>query len=578
MRPCRQWWREDQSVHPDDWIIYEKFRVFLDLVWQAVGLPKPTKRQLQIADWLQDSPPFAMLLAFRGVAKSWITSAYVLWLLLRDPQLRVLVVSATGDRADMFTNFCFRVLRTMPLMSRLVPRPDQRQSTSGFDVAPSSPDHTPSLSSRGIFGQITGLRADVIILDDVEIPANSSTEAKREKLLRAVNELTAAVLKPGGEAKYLGTPQSWSSIYNQKPNFVKLILPAQFPELKKQDDTEYWTALHPSIRNSLIAYNARPGDPVDPERFPLDELLKRQAEFGRSEYQLQFQLDTTFSDANKFPLKLSDLIVMDVDEARGPSWVTYASSPDLVYPLECAGHPGDRFYRPMRVSDEMLPYEGRIMWIDPAGKGRDEVGVAVVYHLRSQLFVKRATGLLGGYSDANLIQIAKWAGEHKVERIILEQNFGQGMFAQLLKPFLVQYAGGVTVEERHSTGQKELRIIDSLEPVMSRHKLIVDPQVLRDDLTVLDSDRGAAARTYMLAVQLAFVARDRGSLAHDDRVEALAGAVGYFVELMNQDEQVAKDEAEEARVQAWLDSIEERYWERNKGSAKGHNWMEPWGT
>jgi hypothetical protein len=575
MKPCAQWWRTDEAVHKDDWIIYEKFRVFLDLVWQAVGLPKPTKRQLQIADWLQDSPPFAMLLAFRGVAKSWITSAFVLWLLLRDPQLRILVVSATGDRADMFTNFCFRVLRTMPLLSRLVPRPDQRQSTSGFDVAPSAPDHTPSLSSRGIFGQITGLRADVIVLDDVEIPANSSTEAKREKLLRTVNELSAAVLKPGGEAKYLGTPQSFLSIYNNKPTFTKLIIPAQYPSLDKREDVEYWNSLLPALRDALTKGTARPGDPVDPERFPLDELLKRQAEFGRSEYQLQFQLDTTFSDLNKFPLKLSDLIVTEVDEDRAPAWATYASSPDLVHSIECAGHPGDRYFRPMRVAEETLQYEGRVMWIDPAGKGKDEVGVAVVYHLRSQLFAKRVAGLMGGYSDANLVQIAQWVKEHRVERIIIEQNFGQGMFAQLLKPFLVQYAGGVTIEERHSGTQKELRIIDTLEPVMSRHKLIVDPQVIKDDLKVLDSDRGVAARTYMLANQLAFVTRERGSLAHDDRLEALAGAVSYFVELMHQDEQVAKDEAHDRKIEEMIESIEQRYWDRNDPKREP-NWMNPW--
>lgn len=576
MKPCHPWWREDPTIHKADWPIYEDFRIFLDLVWQAVNLPPPNKRQLQIAHWLQHSDDFAMILAFRGVAKSWITSAYVLWRLLRDPQLRVLVVSATGDRANKFTTFCYQVLRTMPLLARLVPRPDQRQSTAGFDVAPALPDHTPSMSSYGIFGQITGLRADLIIADDVEIPRNSATEALREKLLRAVNELAGAILKPGGENKFLGTPQSWLSIYNQKTNYQKLIMPAQFPPLSKQQDRDYWDNLHPSIRADLLSGRAKPGQAVDTDRFPMEELYKRMAEFGRSEYQLQFMIDTTMSDAAKFPLKLTDLIVTEVDLDRAPVWMTYASSPDLTVPIECAGQPGDRYYRPMRVAPDVEDYEGRVMWIDPAGKGRDEVGVSVVFHLRSQLFVPLCTGLKGGYSDANLVKIAKWAKKFKVERILIEQNFGQGMFSQLLKPFLIQHAGGVTTEERHSAGQKELRIIDSLEPVMSRHKLIIDPKVLSDDLRTLeDPEYGAKARSYMFANQMAFITRDRASLAHDDRLESLAGAVGYFVELMSQDEQVAVDQAQEEAVDKWLEQIEQRYWDRNE-EARGPNWMNPW--
>lgn len=81
----------------------------------------------------------------------------------------------------------------------------------------------------------------------------------------------------------------------------------------------------------------------------------------------------------------------------------------------------------------------------------------------------------------------------------------------------------------------------------------------------------------MLANQIAFVTRDRASLAHDDRLEALAGAVGHFVELMHQDEQVAKDDAQRERIEAWLESLEDRYWERNQGIEKGvPNWMQPW--
>ena len=81
------------------------FRSFLCLVWQYLSLPQPTPVQLDIADWLQTGPRRKVLEAFRGVGKSWITSAYVVWRLYLDPQLNFLVVSASKERADSFSTF-----------------------------------------------------------------------------------------------------------------------------------------------------------------------------------------------------------------------------------------------------------------------------------------------------------------------------------------------------------------------------------------------------------------------------------------------------------------------------------------
>ena len=40
---------------------------------------------------------------------------------------------------------------------------------------------------------------------------------------------------------------------------------------------------------------------TDPDRFSEDDLLEREAAMGRSNYMLQFQLDTSLTDAEKFP-------------------------------------------------------------------------------------------------------------------------------------------------------------------------------------------------------------------------------------------------------------------------------------
>lgn len=142
------------------------FRVFLYFVWKHLNLPDPTPVQYDIAYYLQHGARRKVIEAFRGVGKSWITSAYVIWRLLLNPQLNFLVVSASKDRADNFSTFTLQLINDIPLLNHLIPRDDQRSSKIAFDVAPAEPDHAPSVKSVGIFGQLTGGRADEIIADD----------------------------------------------------------------------------------------------------------------------------------------------------------------------------------------------------------------------------------------------------------------------------------------------------------------------------------------------------------------------------------------------------------------------------
>ena len=68
----------------------EDFRVFLYIVWREVGLPAPTPIQYSMADYLQHPPSDRIILeGFRGVAKSFITCAYSVWRLWRNPQIKV---------------------------------------------------------------------------------------------------------------------------------------------------------------------------------------------------------------------------------------------------------------------------------------------------------------------------------------------------------------------------------------------------------------------------------------------------------------------------------------------------------
>ena len=275
----------------------EDFRYFLVVVWKHLQLPNPTPVQLDIAEYMQDGPKRRIIEAFRGVGKSWMAAAYVLWLLRNDPQKKIMVVSASKMRADDFAQFCLRLIREMDILKCLEPdRDEQRSASNRFDVRPATPDQSPSVKSVGIFGQLTGSRADLILADDCEVPNTAWTVGMREKLIVSVGEFNA-ILKPGGEIMFLGTPQTEESIYNklQTKGYECRIWPSRYPKKPQK----YGASLAPMILENCVELVNKP---TDPDRFNELDLIQREASYGKSQFTLQFQLDTTLSDLNRFPL------------------------------------------------------------------------------------------------------------------------------------------------------------------------------------------------------------------------------------------------------------------------------------
>ncbi len=504
------------------------FRNFLHMVWKHLGLPKPTPVQYDIARYLQTGPRRAVVEAFRGVGKSYVTSAFVCHQLLLDPSKNILVVSASKQRADDFSTFTLRLIEDMPILAHLRPKENQRYSKVSFDVGPAPAQHAPSVTSKGITSQITGSRADLIVADDIEVQNNSMTQAMREKLAESIKEFDA-VLKPNGRVIYLGTPQTENSIYNLLADrgYEIRIWPARGPDEKQK--VAYGERLAPMVRE------LKSGQPVDPDRFDETELIERELSFGRSGFALQFMLDTSLSDADRFPLKINDLIVMDLNPELAPEKLVWGSMSDLAHKdLICVGFNGDRFFRPLSIVGDWVPYTGSVMAIDPSGRGSDETAYAITKMLNGTVYVPAAGGIPGGYGPDTLAALAQIAKKHNVNQIIIESNFGDGMFTELLKPVLAKVHPCAVEEVRHSI-QKERRIIDTLEPVMNQHKLVIDTGVIRGDVTSTREMPTEKALQYQLMYQLSRVTRSKGALAHDDRLDALAMAVGYWAERMAQD-------------------------------------------
>jgi hypothetical protein len=408
----------------------------------------------------------------------------------------------------------------------------------------------------GIFGQITGSRADTIIADDVETPNTAETQGQRDKLAERVKEFDA-VLKPGGRIIYLGTPQTELTLYAEveKRGYEIRIWPARVPTPKQI--ANYGDRLAPFILEMSQKRDA--GLTTEPKRFSDEDLLSREISWGKAGFQLQFMLDPTLADVDRYPLKIGDFMVHPCVPDLAPTRMVWASSPDLLIPpsdqpggLPNVALKGDRWVRPMVVTrdeHEWRPYTTTVMFIDPAGRGADEASYAVLSSLGALLFLRKVGGYAHGYSPDSLLGFARTARDTGTRLILVESNFGDGMFTELLKPVLMKEAPGVGIEEVRNSRQKELRIIDTLEPVLSSHRLVVDPKVIREDFSSVDHYPTDKKHLYRLFYQLTRITREKAALKEDGRLDALAGAVGYFKDKLARDQDDVAKEAREAALE-----------------------------
>ena len=543
------------------------FRNFLYLVWKHLNLPDPTELQYDIADYMQHGPKRSTIMAFRGVGKSWICSAYVVHQLLLDPTKNVLVVSASKNRADDFSTFTLKIIHDIPILKQLKPTENQRFSKIAFDVGPAPASHAPSVKSLGISSQLTGSRADIIVADDVEVPNNSATQGMRDKLDEQVKEFEA-ILKPLDSSRvlFLGTPQCEDSIYNKlrERGYNARIWPSEYPD-ESEVISNYGGDLAPLIADNIDETTT--STTTEPLRFTDMDLEERKMSYGRTGYALQFMLNPKLSDADRYPLKINDLIIMDVDVDTAPEKVLWSSDPDQAdRTLPNVGLSGDRYKRPAKTIGDNIPYTGSVLSIDPSGRGKDETGYAVVKMLNGQLFVPDAGGIRGGYDEVTLKRLVSIAKDNKVNKVVIESNFGDGMFMELIKP-LFRTTYPITIEEVRHNKQKELRIVDVMEPVLNSHRLIVDPSVINNDYKSALSYPIEQQTRYMLMYQLSRITRDKGSLVHDDRLDALSIAIGYWVQQMAADVNQNMIDRKQELLDQELTNFTDSFYKRKRSKA-----------
>jgi hypothetical protein len=533
-------------------LLKDDFKLFLQALWSELDLPNPTRAQYAIADYLQHGPKRLQIQAFRGVGKSWITGAFVLWTLFNNPEKKIMIISASKERADNMSIFLQKLIIETPWLGHLRPKSDDsRWSRISFDVA-CSPHQAPSVKSVGITGQLTGSRADLMILDDIEVPGNSMTEFMREKLLQLCTE-AESILTPKNDSRimFLGTPQTTFTVYRKLAEraYKPFVWPARYP----RKVTQYEGLLAPQLVEDIDG-GAEPWQVTD-DRFDNEDLIEREASMGRSNFMLQFMLDTSLSDAEKFPLKCSDLIVTSVNPSTAPESIVWCSDPqNVIKDLPIVGLPGDYFYSPMQLQGTWDPYQETICSVDPSGRGSDETAAAYISQRNGFLYLHDMRAYRDGYSDNTLLDILKGCKKYGVTKLLIETNFGDGIVSELFKKHMMQTKQGIDIEEVRANVRKEDRIIDSLEPILNQHRLVIDRSVIEWDFKSNPQAAPEERLIYMLFYQMSRMCREKGAIRHDDRLDALAQGVQYYTDAMGIS---ALEEIKNRKRNEWNSMLEE---------------------
>ena len=392
-----------------------------------------------------------------------------------------------------------------------------------------------------------------MVLDDIEVPGNSMTEMMRENLLQLCTE-AESILTPHDNSRimYLGTPQTTFTVYRKlaERNYRPFIWPARFPK----DITPYEGLIAPQLQED-IDNGALPWDCTDPDRFDDDDLVDREASMGRSNFALQFMLDTSLSDAEKIPLKMADLVITSVNPTTAPHNVVWCSDPaNILKDLPTVGLPGDYFYSPMQLQGEWSEYTETICSVAPSGRGADETAAAYISQKNGILYLHEVRAYRDGYSDNTLLDILRGCKKYGATTLVVESNFGDGIVAELFKKHIIQTKQRILVEEVRANVRKEERIIDTLEPILNQHRLVVNKSVVEWDY---NSNRDAAPEErllYMLFYQMSRMCRSKYAVKHDDRLDCLAQGVKYYIDALSIS---AQEQINLRKREEWNDILEQ---------------------
>lgn len=426
---------------------------FPEFVWiwnRTQGMTTPNIH-LRMSRWLYErwtqGDRELVLLAFRSSGKSTLTGLFCAWLLLQDANLRILVLAGDFPLAKKMVRNVRRLIEAHPLTRPLWSVRPEVWAADQFTVARHLELRDPSMLAKGISANITGLRADAIIFDDVEVPNTCDSVSKRESLRERIAE-AEYVLTPNGLKLFIGTPHSYYSIYSKE---ARVELGEEKPLL------EHYKRLEVPILNNA-------GLSTWPERFSLRRIESMLEATGPAKFQSQMLL-----------------------KARAPSDCRLDPERLHVYHDELVYQESNRTAN--------LSLGGRRLvsascWWDPAygapGTGDANVVAAVFtdelgsYWLHRVEYITHDPALAERTDEATQLcqRVAAIVRDLHLPAIMVETN-GIGRFlVGLLRQQLGSAGLRCAVLERASNIKKDLRILEAFDAVMAAKRLAMHDSVL----------------------------------------------------------------------------------------------------
>ena len=185
------------------------------------------------------------------------------------------------------------------------------------------------------------------------------------------------------------------------------------------------------------------------------------------------------------------------------------------------------------MQGEWAEFDETICSVDPSGRGTDETAACYLSQKNGIIYLHEVRAYRDGYSDTTLLDILKGCKKYGVTSLVIETNFGDGIVSELFKKHLIQTKQNIDIEEIRANVRKEDRIIDSLEPVLNQHRLVVDRAVIDWDYTSNKDSAPESRLLYMLFYQMSRMCRQKGAVKHDDRLDCLAQGVKYFTDALS---------------------------------------------
>lgn len=514
------------------------------------GNPHLIRMQADILKFLFYGHKYRLIEAPRGIAKTTLSAIYTVFRIIHEPHKRIMVVSQNAKRAEEIAGWVVKIFRGLDFLEFMLPDiyAGDRASVKAFEIHYTlrGSDKSPSVSCYSIEAGMQGARADIILADDVESMQNARTAAGRALLEELTKEFES--INQFGDIIYLGTPQNVNSIYNNLParGYSVRIWTARYPSVEQEQC--YGDFLAPMIVQDMkdnpalrtgYGLDGNSGAPCAPEMYDDDVLIEKEISQGAAKFQLQFMLNTRMMDADRYPLRLNNLIFTSFGTEEVPVMPTWSNdSINIIGDAPKYGNkPTDFMYRPVARPYEWGAVSRKIMYIDPAGGGKngDETGVAIVFLHGTFIYVYQCFGVPGGYRESSLNRIVQAAKQAGVKEVFIEKNFGHGAFEAVIKPYF-EREWPVTLEEDYATGQKELRIIETLEPLMAAHRLIFNAEMVKSDFESVQHYPLELRMSYSLFNQMSNITIEKNSLRHDDRLDALYGAIRQLTSQIDYDE------------------------------------------